>query len=64
LIFDLERSLIDPYRNLFRVGASQHPAQHVRGAVSPVLALTMSVMMLAVVVAPPRSVCLLDLRSG
>ncbi len=48
--------------HLFWVGASQDATQHVSGAVSPVLALTMSVMMLDVVVLPPRLVGLLDFR--
>src|SRR5712672_170899 len=48
--------------HLFRVGASQHPTQDLRGTMSPILALTVSVMMLDVVVLPPCQVGLLNLR--
>jgi hypothetical protein len=43
----------DPREHLVRVGAPQHPAQHVRGAVPPVLAGAMGKVMLMVVMVPP-----------
>src|SRR6266550_214046 len=48
--------------HLFGVGTSQDATQHRVRAMPPVLALTMSVMMLDVVVLPPRLVGLLHFR--
>src|SRR5258708_9737555 len=48
--------------HLFWVGASQHSTQDLRGTMSPVLALTVSVMVLDVVVLPPCLVGKLYLR--
>ena len=53
-----------PREHLFWERAPQHPTQHVRRAVPPILALAMGVMMLAVVVRPPGLVGLLNLWPG
>ena len=53
-----------PRQYLFGGCAAQHPAQDFQGAVSPVLALPMGVMVLTIVVVPPRLMSLLDLRPG
>ena len=54
-------SIQDPREHLFWIRASQYSTEHLDGAVSPVLALAMSVMMLDVVVLPPCLVGLLNL---
>src|SRR2546428_8085477 len=58
------RGVQRPREHLFWIGAPQYPTQHRVRTVSPILALTMGVMVLAVVVLPPGLVCLLDLRPG
>jgi len=50
--------------HLVGVSPSQHATQHGLWAVPPILALTMRVMMLTVVVLPPRPVGLLHFRPG
>src|SRR5258708_21735797 len=52
----------NPREDFFRVRPSQHPAQHVLGAMSPVLACAMGDMMLAVVIGPPFFVLTQHLR--
>src|SRR5712692_1478310 len=58
------RGIQDPREHLLRVRSSEHPTQHLRGAVPPILAVAMGKMMLDIVIGPPRLVCLLDLRPG
>jgi hypothetical protein len=50
--------------HLWRIGAPQHSTQHHRWRVPPVLASDVGVMMLGVVVGPPRLMGPLKLRPG
>jgi hypothetical protein len=50
--------------NLFWVRSSQRPAQHIVGAVPPILTCAVGEMMLAVVIDPPFLVFIQHLRPG
>src|SRR6266567_6892512 len=67
MFIDLARKLggiQGPRKHLFGNGATQHPTQDRLWAVPPILALAMGVMVLTIVVVPPRLMGLLDLRPG